>query len=104
LVGDLALPGQAQLRGLHQSTEYLRPETFAKLHEAPEDEYALGWNVRGFGSHHLGSAGTFAANLIIFRNDNHVAVVAADSPELSAEQMSAIKSKLYRKFRPKEAL
>jgi CubicO group peptidase (beta-lactamase class C family) len=65
-VGDVVRFGQAHLKGLHQRTGYLRPATFEKLHEAPEGEYALGWNVRKFGSHHLGSAGAFTANLIVF--------------------------------------
>lgn len=101
-LGDVARFGQAHLKGLHQRTGYLRPETFKKLHEAPEGEYALGWNVRKFGSHHLGSAGTFIANLIVFRDDNLVTVLAANSTNLSAEQLSGIMSRLYRHFRPKE--
>lgn len=102
-VSDVARFGQAHLKGLHQETGYLRAETFNKLHEAPEGEYALGWNVRKFGSHHLGGAGTFSASLIVFRDDNLVTVLAANSTNLPGEQASAIVSKLYRHFRPKEA-
>lgn len=101
-VSDLARFGQAHLNGLHRRTNYLRPETFARLHEAPVGEYALGWNVRGFGSHHLGSAGTFEANLIVFRNDNLVTVLAANSTNLSDEQISATMSLLYRHFRSQQ--
>jgi CubicO group peptidase (beta-lactamase class C family) len=100
-VGDVARFGQAHLRGLHQETGYLRLETFKKLHQAPEGEYALGWNVRKFGSHHLGSAGTFVANLIIFRHDNLVTVLAVNSTNFPDQQISGIMSKLYRHFRPK---
>lgn len=99
-VSDLARFGQAHLRGLHSETGYLPQSTFTKLHDAPHGEYALGWNIRAFGSHHLGSAGTFVSNLIIFRDANLVTVVETNSSGvMTSDQFSDVASHLYHRLR-----
>ena len=69
---DLARFGQAHLRGLLGQADLLAPATVRRLHDAPVGEYALGWNVRSFGDHHLGSAGTFFATVIVSPEDDLV--------------------------------
>lgn len=97
-IEDLVRFGQAHLQGLKMEAGYLRQVTFQKMHDAPDGDYALGWNVRAFGSHHLGSAGTFDANLIIFREVDLVTAVATNVGGMTSEQFSAIASHLYRRL------
>jgi CubicO group peptidase (beta-lactamase class C family) len=98
-IEDLVRFGQVHLQGLQMETGYLGQATFQKMHDAPHGEYALGWNVRSFGSHHLGSAGTFDANLIIFRDVDLVTAVATNtSGSITSEKFSEIASHLYRRL------
>lgn len=102
---DLARFGQAHLNGLHLNglhgaSRYLAPATFRKLHEAADGDYALGWNIRRFGSQHLGSAGTFFGSMIVFRSDRLVTVLLANATVLTTQQVSTIMSRVYRHFRP----
>ena len=99
-VTDLARFGQAHLRGLHTESRFLSQATFRKLHDAPEGEYALGWNIQSICSQHLGSAGTFESCLIVFPAENLVVVVETNSyGVMTSEHFSDIASHLYRTFR-----
>jgi CubicO group peptidase (beta-lactamase class C family) len=95
-IGDLVRFGQLHLNGLLGKDGWLRAETIQKLHLASEGEYALGWNIRSFGNHHVGGAGTFFAALLVSAADRRIYVLVTNcgaqrSAELSSELFSHMK-------------
>jgi CubicO group peptidase (beta-lactamase class C family) len=74
-VEDMLAFGRAHMTG----DPILAPATWAKLHDAPVDGYALGWFVTGFGYHHLGSAETFTASLVVSPKRDLVVFMATNA-------------------------
>lgn len=82
---DYARFAQLHLRALCGRPSLLSPATWQKLH-APVGDYAMGWSVIGAADNvaltHTGSAETFYAFVVLYRNQRHgfVVVTNATSP------------------------
>lgn len=76
------------LRGLRGRDGLLPAPVIRQLHD-PNGEYALGWGVQEYRgrtvSYHLGSAGVFAAAVMIDPQSNRAAVVLANAGNAQAE-------------------
>ena len=97
-VADLARFAQLHLRGLRGEDGVLRAATIQRLHAAPVGDYALGWNIRPFGDHHLGSAETFFAVVLVSPADDLAYTLATnyalpDSAALASELLSALRGR-----------
>lgn len=84
---DYARFAQLHLRALCGRPSLLAPATWQKLH-APVGDYAMGWSVIEAAGNvaltHTGSAETFYAFVVLYRNQRHgfVVVTNATSPEV----------------------
>jgi hypothetical protein len=99
--------GRAHLVGPEGGDPLLTPATWRKLHDAPVDDYAMGWNIRPFGFHHLGSAGTFTASLIVSPSRDIVVFAATNAAGWPNDSMlfSEVASRAFRDFaRPADSL
>ena len=99
---DLAEFGRAHLLGLTGRHPLLKPATWARLHQAPVEEYALGWNVQEIGSTHMGSADTFHAGLLVSPARKAVVVTLLNGAagERNGAFISAAMSALLRRYAP----
>jgi CubicO group peptidase (beta-lactamase class C family) len=95
-VGDYAKFARLHLRAMRGHPELLAAATFQRLHAA-NGSYAMGWGVQPVGGattwFHAGSAGTFAA-IVMIQPDRDVAVViltnAGSEDAILAAQAAAI--------------
>ena len=95
-VGDYAEFARLHLRGLSGRPELLTAATFQRMH-TPNGSYAMGWGVGTIAgattSYHVGSAGTFAA-VVMIQPGRDLAVVilsnAGNDRALEAVQAAAI--------------
>jgi D-alanyl-D-alanine carboxypeptidase len=80
---------QLHVQGLSGSNNYLKSETYEKMHFGKE-KYAFGWGngkgPNGFVSTHNGSAGNFYAHTMIFKEKKIAVIVIANasSPSIDA--------------------
>jgi CubicO group peptidase (beta-lactamase class C family) len=92
------------LRGLRGEAPLLSAESFARLHSADDEGFALGWGVQDFegarSSVHSGSADTFYAVVVLQPDhDLAVAVLANAAGERAAGGVVALTHELVREAR-----
>lgn len=81
--GDFARFVQLHLRGLRGTSNYLAPDTFARLH-SPVDGYACGWAIQQIEgeptiSHHAGGTDLFYAVMVVVPDLDRAAVVVVNA-------------------------
>jgi D-alanyl-D-alanine carboxypeptidase len=81
--GDFARFVQLHLRGLRGTSNYLAPQTFARLH-TPVDGYACGWAIQVVEgaatiSHHAGGTDLFYAVMVVVPDLDRAAVVVVNA-------------------------
>lgn len=101
-VEDFSKFAQIHLKGLRGQTEFLKPESFQKLHTLGLDNYAMGWieNDRPDGQHtcwHNGSAGTFFAWMTLWLKSD-LAIVVITNAGNGEPACQAATEALFRRF------
>jgi D-alanyl-D-alanine carboxypeptidase len=93
---DLSRFVNFHLQGLKGQSGFLAASTIKQLHDAPDGSYALGWNIRSFGSHHMGSAETFFACILLMPKDELAFAIATnysfkETSDFASEILSGVR-------------